>query len=151
MVVTIALGIGMTATPFSMLDALIFRPYPVPHPGDVVTLVSTSRDNAFDPFSYREYLDIRDRTKSYDGVIANVPLLTVGFSAERDATPVVRRAECSSPATTSACSTSSRGWGAGSGTTKTRCPAATPSWSCRRTSGSASSPAIRPSSAGPSA
>src|SRR5262249_17548100 len=32
-VVTIAVGIGMTATPLSMLDALIFRPYPVPHPG----------------------------------------------------------------------------------------------------------------------
>ena len=32
-VVTIALGIGMTATPFSMLDALVFRPYPVPRPG----------------------------------------------------------------------------------------------------------------------
>src|SRR5262245_57316785 len=43
-VVTIALGIGMTATPFSMLDALIFRPYPVPRPNDVVTLVSTTRD-----------------------------------------------------------------------------------------------------------
>ena len=42
-----------------MVDALIFRPYPVPHPGDVVTLVSTSRDNSFDYFSYREYLDIR--------------------------------------------------------------------------------------------
>jgi hypothetical protein len=52
-VITIALGIGMTTTPFSMLDALIFRPYPVPHPGDVVTLVSTSHDNAFDSFSYR--------------------------------------------------------------------------------------------------
>ena len=46
-VVTIALGIGMTATPFQMLDALIFRPYPIPRPGDVVTLVSTSRDNAY--------------------------------------------------------------------------------------------------------
>ena len=68
MVITLALGIGMTSTPFSMVDALIFRPYPVPHPGDVVTLVSTSRDNAFDSFSYREYLDIRDQTKSYDGV-----------------------------------------------------------------------------------
>src|SRR5688572_23776912 len=34
-VVTIALGIGMTATPFSMLDALIFRPYPVPDPRGV--------------------------------------------------------------------------------------------------------------------
>src|SRR5262245_53183916 len=49
-VITIALGIGMTAGPFSMLDALIFRPYPVPHPRDVVTLVSTSRDNAYDFF-----------------------------------------------------------------------------------------------------
>jgi predicted permease len=89
-VITIALGIGMTATPFSMLDALIFRPYPVPHPGDVVTLVSTSRDNSFDNFSYREYLDIRDHTKSYDGVIANAPLGTVGFSADPGATPLVR-------------------------------------------------------------
>jgi predicted permease len=89
-VVTIALGIGMTAMPFSMLDALIFRPYPVPHPGDVVTLVSTSRDNSFDNFSYREYLDIRDHTKSYDGVVANTTLRAVGFSAKPGATPLVR-------------------------------------------------------------
>jgi predicted permease len=89
-VVTIALGIGMTSTPLSMLDALIFRPYPVPHPGDVVTLVSTSRDSGFESFSYREYVDIRDRAKSYDGVIANAPIATVGFSAERDAAPLVR-------------------------------------------------------------
>src|SRR6476661_8785973 len=70
-VMTLALGIGMTTTPFSMIDALIFRPYPVPHPKDVVTLVSTSRDNSFDYFSYREFLDIRGHAKSYDGVIAN--------------------------------------------------------------------------------
>src|SRR3989454_10114085 len=88
-VIPIALGIGMTTTPFSMLDALIFRPYPVPHPSDVVTLVSTSRDNSFDSFSYREYLDIRDNTRSYDGVIANAPLGLVGFSAEPGATPRV--------------------------------------------------------------
>ena len=37
----------------------------------MVTLVSTSHDNSFDYFSYREYLDIRGSTKSYDGVIAN--------------------------------------------------------------------------------
>ncbi len=89
-VITIALGIGMTATPFSMLDALIFRPYPVPHPSGVVTLVSTLHDNSFDSFSYREYLDIRDNTKSYDGVIANAPLGAVGFRAEPRATPRVR-------------------------------------------------------------
>ena len=89
-VITLALGIGMTSTPFSMLDALVFRPYPVPNPGDVVTLVSTSHDNAYRTFSYREYLDIRDHTKSYDGVIATGSSRAVGFSAERGATPRVK-------------------------------------------------------------
>ena len=89
-VITLALGIGMTSAPFSMVDALIFRPYPVPHPSDVVTLVSTSHDNSFDYFSYREYLDIRGNTKSYDGVIANGVTQAVGFSAEPGATPRVR-------------------------------------------------------------
>jgi macrolide transport system ATP-binding/permease protein len=89
-VVTIAVGIGMTATPFSILDALIFRPYPVARPSDVVTLVGRSRDNAFEPFSYREYLDLRDRTKSFDGVVANAPIQAVGFSAEPGATPRIK-------------------------------------------------------------
>jgi len=89
-VITLALGIGMTATPFSMVDALIFRPYPVPHPGNVVSLVSTSHDTSFGYFSYREYLDIRGNTKSYDGVIANADLGAVGFSSEPGATPRVK-------------------------------------------------------------
>ncbi|HVF61855.1 MAG TPA: ABC transporter permease [Thermoanaerobaculia bacterium] len=91
-VVTLAVGIGMATTPFSMVDALIFRPYPVPDPGDVVTLVSTTRDSDFDDFSYREYLDIRDHTESYDGVVANTTLSAVGFSAEPGATPEVKGA-----------------------------------------------------------
>ena len=89
-VITLALGIGMTSGTFSMVDALIFRPYPVPHPSGVVTLVSTTHDSSFEDFSYREYLDIRDKTKSYDGVIANAGMEAVGFSAEPAATPRVK-------------------------------------------------------------
>ena len=89
-VVTLALGIGMTVTPFSMIDALIFRPFPVPSPEEVVTLVGTSRDGAYEPFSYREYRDIHDHTKSYAGVIANSPLRSVGFAAEPGTTPKVQ-------------------------------------------------------------
>src|SRR5713226_8975504 len=89
-VITLALGIGMTSGTFSMVDALIFRPYPVPHPSGVVTLVSTTHDSSFDDFSYREYLDIRDKTKSYDGVIANADMEAVGFSAEPAATPRIK-------------------------------------------------------------
>ncbi|HYL63372.1 MAG TPA: ABC transporter permease [Candidatus Methylomirabilis sp.] len=88
--ITLALGIGMTSATFSMVDALIFRPYPVPHASDVVTLVSTTHDSNFDDFSYREYLDIRDKTESYDGVIANADMQAVGFSAEPGATPRVK-------------------------------------------------------------
>src|SRR5580658_4268802 len=89
-VITLALGIGMTSATFSMVDALIFRPYPVPHPSGVLTLAGTTHDSALDHFSYREYLDIRDKTNSYDGVIANADMEAVGFSAEPGATPRVR-------------------------------------------------------------
>src|SRR3984893_17196149 len=89
-VMTLALGIGLTSATFSMVDALIFRPYPVPHPSGVVTLVSTTHDSSFEDFSYREYLDVRGKTKAYDGVIANSGMEAVGFSAEPGATPRVR-------------------------------------------------------------
>jgi predicted permease len=89
-VITLALGIGLTSATFSMLDALIFRPYPVPNPSGVVTLVSTKHDSSFDRFSYREYLDIRGKTKSYKGVIANADMDAVGFTAEPGATPRVK-------------------------------------------------------------
>jgi macrolide transport system ATP-binding/permease protein len=89
-VITLALGIGMSAAGFSMVDGLILRPYPVPHPSDVVTLVSTSRDDAFGNFSYREYLDVRRHTRSYDGVVASGAMQTVGFSSNPGATPRVR-------------------------------------------------------------
>src|SRR5271156_5222709 len=88
--ITLALGIGMTSATFSMVDGLIFRPYPVPHPGDVVSLVGTTHDNPFDSFSYREYLDIRDKTNSYDGVVANADMEAAGFSAEPGTTPRIK-------------------------------------------------------------
>jgi predicted permease len=89
-VLTLALGIGVTSGVFSMVDALIFRPYPVPHASGVLTLVSTTQDSSYEDFSYREYLDIRDKTKSYDGVIANAAMEAVGFSAERAVLPRVK-------------------------------------------------------------
>ncbi len=89
-VITLALGIGMTSETFSMLDAMIFKPYPVPHPSGLVTLVSTTHGSNFDNFSYREYLDIRDKTNSYDGVIANAEMEAVGFSADAAAMPRIK-------------------------------------------------------------
>ena len=84
---TLALGIGMASGTFSMVDALIFRPYPVPQPNEMVTIVGTTRDSNYEHFSYREYLDIRDKSQSYAGVVANADLEEVGFSASPTETP----------------------------------------------------------------
>jgi len=89
-VLTLALGIGITSSVFSMLDALVFRPYPVPNSGNVVSLNSTTHDSAFEDFSYREYLDLRDKTSSYDGLVANTTMEAVGFSAEPQASPRIK-------------------------------------------------------------
>jgi predicted permease len=86
----LALGIGMPSATYSMLDALIFRPYPVPHPDGVVTLASTTHDRQLNNFSYREYLDIRDQSTTYAGVIASTDMRAVGFSAQAGALPRVR-------------------------------------------------------------
>ncbi len=89
-VLALALGIGMTAASYSMLDALVFRPYPVPNPRNVVTLVSTSHESAFEGFSHREFRDIQRASKSYQGVVASGTVLGVGFSADGKATPRVK-------------------------------------------------------------
>ncbi len=87
---TLALGIGMASGTFSMVDALIFRPYPVPRPSEIVTIVGTTHDSNFEQFSYREYLDIREKTRSYEGVVANADMEAVGFSANAGETPRIR-------------------------------------------------------------
>jgi len=87
---TLALGIGMASGTFSMVDALIFRPYPVPQPREIVTIVGTTHDSNFENFSYREYLDIRDKSQSYEGVVASANLEEVGFSADAAQTPRIK-------------------------------------------------------------
>jgi hypothetical protein len=87
---TLALGIGMASGTFSMVDALIFRPYPVQRPNEIVTIVGTTHDSNFESFSYREYLDIRDKTRSYDGLVASADLEEVGFSANGTQTPRIK-------------------------------------------------------------
>ena len=89
-VVTIALGIGMTSTPFQHARRADLPAVPRAAPGRRGHSGEHFPRQQLRHFSYREYLDIRDHTKSYDGVVANAPLEAVGFSAEPGATPRVR-------------------------------------------------------------
>jgi len=67
-VVTLALAIGANAVVFSILNALILRPLDVPHPESLYTIQHLN-DKSLE-FSYPDYVDLRDRNRSFDGLAA---------------------------------------------------------------------------------
>src|SRR5947207_2462700 len=70
--VSLAIGIGANATIFSIANALFFRaPAGVADPDRVVDIgISGNRDQGFNPGSYPDYVDIRQRATMLDGVYA---------------------------------------------------------------------------------
>jgi predicted permease len=69
-VLTLALGIGANAIVFSVLNALVLHPLKVPH-ADNLFMVQRTFDNQPSPSqSYPDYLDLRDRNRSFESLVA---------------------------------------------------------------------------------
>jgi len=70
---SLAIGIGANTTIFTIANALLFRPPAgVAEPGRLVDIGrSVRRSNAFNPGSYPDYVDVRQRTTTLDGVYAS--------------------------------------------------------------------------------
>ena len=87
-VLSLAIGIGANCAIFSFADALLLRPLPVARPGEVLTVGSATNFEALGASSlvasYRDYGDIRDRNKSFDGLAAYRDV-TAGFAADAKA------------------------------------------------------------------
>jgi predicted permease len=90
---SLAIGIGANCAAFSWADAMLLRPLPVPRPSEVMTVGSTT---AFEGAlanllraSYPEYLAVRDRTKSFDGLLA-FNSFSGGLAATRDEVPKLK-------------------------------------------------------------
>ncbi len=71
-ILSLALGIGVNTTLFSLMNMLILRPLPVQDPAQLVTFSSEQKGNFPMPaFSYPEYRDIRDQTTgALSGILA---------------------------------------------------------------------------------
>lgn len=67
-VVTLALGIGANAVVFGVLNGLILRPLNVPQAQSLYG-IERGNDKAVNQ-SYPDYLDLRDRNRSFDGLAA---------------------------------------------------------------------------------
>jgi hypothetical protein len=85
-ILSLALGIGANSAIFSFADALLLRPLPVPQPSRVVSVVSHRRAEGFGGLSYKDYIDFRSKSRSFEGLAA-FQLIRVGFAAGKDALP----------------------------------------------------------------
>ena len=66
-VLTLALGIGANSVVFSVVNAFILRPLNVPHPE---SLYGLEHGNNYGFQSYPDYVDLRDRNRSFEGLVA---------------------------------------------------------------------------------
>jgi predicted permease len=84
---SIAVGVGANAAMFSVADGLLLRPLPVASPGRILTIMATFTGTDFrDPsLSAAEYVDIRDRARSFDGVVAYT-IAPASFAVTREQT-----------------------------------------------------------------
>lgn len=71
-VISMAFGTGANVAIFSLADALLLRPLPVPQPSDVLTVGSKVLRGTFyrTSASYRDFQDIRDRATGFQGLAA---------------------------------------------------------------------------------
>jgi predicted permease len=93
-VLTLALGIGANTAIFSMVDALVLRPLPVPNPEQILILgLQQGNGGVGSQFSVPEYRDIATQTSSsFSGVFGywfGIDGLSVGAGADRIATNYV--------------------------------------------------------------
>jgi predicted permease len=90
-VISIAFGTGANVAMFSLADALLLKPLPVPRPSELVTVGTRLKRGiaTFNVASYPDYVDIRERTTSFDGLIA-LTSGAVGFSTVSGASPHVK-------------------------------------------------------------
>jgi macrolide transport system ATP-binding/permease protein len=84
-ILSIGVGVAVSAAMFSVADGMVMRPLPVPRASEVMVIGGTSPDNqGFDtPLSYRAYLDVRDQARSFTGISAHRVLVT-SFARRRE-------------------------------------------------------------------
>ncbi len=75
--ITLALGIGASTATFTLIDALMLRPLPVPHPEQLVTIGDPTRTGSLSEgspqqnlASYPLYADLRDQNRVVSGLYA---------------------------------------------------------------------------------
>jgi putative ABC transport system permease protein len=85
---TLAISIGVNVALFSMVDAYLLAPLPVPSPDGLVRVYGGSADRRYDVVSYPNYADARDGTPGLDLAAHVATTVFVGTDDSNDAQPL---------------------------------------------------------------
>jgi predicted permease len=85
-IVTLALGMAVNTTLFSVVNGFLLRPLPVPHPEQITVLgLRQAAVPGNHHFSYPDYQDLRDQTDSFSDLFAfRVSLASVASDKKAD-------------------------------------------------------------------
>ncbi len=92
-VLTLGIGIGANSAIFSLADAMLLRPLPVSRASGVVTVSTFSPNSANDSMgmlSYPDYVDYREKSKSFEGLAAFSDLMSFGFASHPGKLPKLK-------------------------------------------------------------
>lgn len=87
---SLAIGIGANSAMFSVVDAELLRPLPVPDAGAVVTISAAGPDDHGSGVSYPNYRDLREASQSFVGLVAYQRSTVVTFARSRGDTRAMR-------------------------------------------------------------
>jgi predicted permease len=75
-IITLGLGLAVNTTVFSVINGLILRPLPVPHPEQIAVLAMQQAGTpGFQRFSYPDYQDLRQQTDAFSDIVGYRPTL----------------------------------------------------------------------------
>lgn len=86
---SLGIGVGANCAMFSIVDAALLRPPRVPRANEMVALVSTAKQSDPSTVSYPDYLDVRDRSRSFQTLGAFTGVSS-GFAAHAGVEPRVK-------------------------------------------------------------
>src|SRR6185503_16370484 len=66
----LAVAIGANSAVFALVDAALLSPLPFADPSRLVTVNQTRADSVNEPLSIPDYRDLRDGSRSFDGLAA---------------------------------------------------------------------------------
>lgn len=67
-IVSLGLGIGLNASVFSVTNAMLFKPLPVPTGSRLVQLFFAGHGQDYRQASYPDYIELRDHVRTLDGI-----------------------------------------------------------------------------------